>query len=126
MTGLGNILGAGVGIFQDWLQGKRLRQQARLEADIEIERRRATADIEWDNIQASNSAVTWADELLTVALLLPIAAAFIPGLQSYVSEGFQILEEDVPGWFLAAWMVSVSAAFGYRKLAAPFIERMRR
>ena len=54
----------------------------------------------------------WTDEFLTVVLILPAVAAFIPGAQDFVSRGFQILASDAPSWYLGALSVAGAAAFG--------------
>lgn len=118
-----SILNNVLGMASDWFAARRARSQARLEADIQIERSRAQADVDWDTIQAQNSGTSWKDEWWTLVLSAPLIAIFIPGLQPYVMDGFASLQ-DVPEWYLAVVALAVSAAFGYRALVQPFMERM--
>lgn len=120
------LVGEAVGIFGDWLQGRRRVQQARVESEVAIQQARATADIDWDQIQAQNASNSWKDEWFTILLSIPLIMAFIPGLQEYVAAGFQVISEDVPDWFVAAFALAVSAAFGYRRFVQPFMDRIGR
>lgn len=125
MIGLRDILGSALGIAGDWLEGRRARAQARLDADIAIEQRRATADIDWDTIQAQNSASSWKDEWFTIILSLPLMAIFIPPLRDSVAESFSYLQNVVPDWYLLYFGLAVSAAFGYRQVVQPLLDRVR-
>lgn len=89
---------------------------AKAEAEATILMKKATADIEWDQIQAENSKHSWKDEFWTVVLAAPIIAIFIPGLQPYVAEGFRQLEQTVPHWYYYAVGSAIAAAFGTRKI----------
>lgn len=123
MIGLRDILGSALGIAGDWLEGRRERANARLQADIEIERRRGTAEIDWDNIHAQNSLSSWKDEWFTVMLSLPIIGIFIPPLRDSVAQSFVYLENNVPDWYLAYFGLAVAAAFGYRNIIQPRLGR---
>lgn len=48
---------------------------------------------------------------------LPMILAFVPGFQSYASEGFRILREDVPDWWAEAWGTIAAGVYGFNKLA---------
>lgn len=122
--GWSNILQGILGIADGWLQGQRARQQARLNADIAIEQARANHEMNWDMIQAQNSGRSWKDELWTLIFAAPLIAIFIPVLQPYVIDGFAALNTQVPDWYLAFVAIAVSAAFGYREIVRPFMERM--
>jgi len=119
------LLGNAFGIFGDWMEGRRRVQQARVESEVAIEEARATADVDWDQIQARNAGSSWADEWFTILLSLPFIAAFIGPLQDDVQRGFQVIANDVPQWYVAAFALAVSAAFGYREFVRPFIARMQ-
>jgi hypothetical protein len=121
--GWGNILGSVLGMAGDWFQGQRERQHARLTADIAIETARATADIDWDIIQAQNSKHSLKDELWHIVLAAPLVAIFFPSLQPHIIVGFESLEL-VPEWYIAGVALAIASAFGYREFVRPFMERM--
>lgn len=126
MNPLFSLAGEAFGIFGDWLQGRRRVQQARVESEVAIQQARATADIDWDNIQAQNSGNSWKDEWFTILLSIPFIMAFIPPLQDDVARGFEVISSDVPDWYIAAFGLAVAASFGYRRFVEPFMERLRR
>lgn len=125
MIGNISVISSVLGLAGDWLEGRRRRQQARLDADIAIEARRAEADISWDNIQAQNAATSWQDDGWTLLFQMCVLACFIPGLQPYVLQGFEILSQ-LPDYFQIFLGLSVAAAYGYRQIVQPLIERLRR
>lgn len=101
------------------------RKQAKLESELRVNEAVTNAKIEaakagqiseteWENLQVANSG--WKDEWFVVVLSIPLIMCFIPGLEGYVMQGFNVLE-GTPEWY--QWMVgiAVSASFGYRKLA---------
>lgn len=113
------------GLLGDHLEGRRRRSQARIDADIAIEARRAEADISWDNIQAQNAGNSWQDDGWTLLFQACVLACFIPGLQPYVQSGFEILME-LPDFFQVFLGLSVAAAYGYRQIVQPLMDRLRR
>lgn len=119
------IFSSVLGLAGDWLEGRRRRQQARLDADIAIESRRAEADISWDNIQATNAASSWQDDGWTLLFQFCVLACFIPFTQPYVLQGFEILS-SLPVYFQAFLGLSVGAAYGFRQIVQPFMENLRR
>jgi hypothetical protein len=88
---IGQILSTVFGGVLDELEARRQRKQARLEADIAIERARATADIDWDQIMAQGSQTSWKDEYWTIILSIPAVLAFFPGARDLVMDGFDTL-----------------------------------
>lgn len=120
----GQIAQGILGLTVDWFAGQRARQAARLQADIEIEQARAQHSMDWDMIQAQNAGRSWKDELWTVIFAAPLIAIFFPYLQPYVINGFEALNTQVPDWYLAFVAIAVSAAFGYREIVRPFLDKM--
>ena len=118
------FVGQAFGIFGDWLEGRRRVQQARVESEVAIQQARATADIDWDRIQAQNSGNSWKDEWFTILLSIPFIMAFFGPLQDDVARGFEVISTDVPDWYIAAFALAVSASFGYRRFVEPFMNRM--
>ena len=118
------LVRAALGIVGGALQGVQARQAARLQADIAIEQARVQHEMDWDMIQAQNSGRSWKDELWTLIFAAPLVAIFVPALQPYIIDGFAALNTQVPDWYLAFVAIAVSAAFGYREIVRPFMERM--
>lgn len=124
MNPLMSVLGPALGIVGDWFEGRRRLAQARVESEVAIETARATADIDWDNIQAQNARSSWADEWFTILLSVPFIAAFFGPLQDDVARGFEVISTSVPDWYIAAFALAISAAFGYREFVRPFMNRL--
>lgn len=124
--GPAGLLGDAVGMISDSIKAKRnLKQAIELKKLDRIERL-DTADVDWDTIQAQNSGSSWKDEFWTVILAIPLIAIFIPALQPHVIKGFQALEQDVPQWYIGFVATAIGAAFGYRKIVAPLLDRKDR
>lgn len=122
---LGQIADFVGNIFKKWADAKLAEAEHRAEiakikakASAEVEVSQAQADIKWDLIQARASRFSWKDEFWTIVLACPVILAFIPGGEQYVEEGFRVLREDVPQWYLYALGAAVGAAFGTRKIAS--------
>ena len=131
--GIGAILGFVMNPIEKWLEGRAAKRKIEAEialelarakaqtkiaeatAQAEIARRKATADVDWERIWSEQAAKSWKDEYWTVYLSIPAAMCFIPGLQKYALEGFQILAMT-PDWYKAAFLTAISAAFGLRAL----------
>tara|TARA_R100000808_G_C2133449_1_gene142169 strand:- start:58 stop:429 length:372 start_codon:yes stop_codon:yes gene_type:complete len=94
----------------NWLEKK----QAISEEKLKIAKAKAVAEIEWDITQAQSSQGSWKDEYWTVVLSVPMVMCFIPDLAPYVHQGFTVLKESVPEWYIAAVGAAIAAAFGYR------------
>ena len=123
VTGLvGNLIGIG----GDFLKAKRERDLKKLELDIslataqaqakiELMRNQQNADIAWEQLSLERSG--WKDEFWTIVLSIPLVLCFIPGMATYVQQGFSALEASTPEWYSWALGVAVASAFGYRKIA---------
>jgi len=107
----------------DWLGHKQemsmLKRQTMMTIELkkqELVNTQATADINWDKTMAKASATSWKDEFWTVLLAFPVILVFFPSMAEYVSNGFVVLERDVPQWYKVALGVAISAAFGRQEL----------
>ena len=98
------------GLASNWLEGKQAASQEKLK----IAKAKAVAEIEWDVTQAKSADNSWKDEYWTVVLSVPLMMCFIPSLAPYVREGFMVLKESVPEWYIMAVGAAIAAAFGYR------------
>lgn len=104
----------------DHFEGKRKLKAARLETELAIELKRATADIDWDTQAMQNAQTSWKDEYLLIIFSPPLVMSFIPGLAPYVGEGFAVLS-NTPDWYRGAIGIMVAASFGMRAYAQRMI-----
>jgi hypothetical protein len=105
-------------LAKEWLGGKVAVTKAKAEAKVAIEQKRAESEATWEIVQAEASKGSWKDEAWTLVLIAPLVSVFVPGLQAYVAEGFTVLEDTVPDWYMLLVMTAVGAAFGVRGLAS--------
>ena len=123
--GIFSFLGALVSPITSLVSGWQERKKVKLEGELAIQKAKTEAtcqklrtvtegDIAWENTQINQGG--WKDEYWTIILSVPCVLCFVPGMVEYVAEGFKALD-TTPEWY--RWMVgvSVSASFGYRKLA---------
>ena len=104
------------GLFRDHLKGRRDVAVAKAEAEVAIHKAKATAEINWDLMWAEQARNSLKDEFFVLIHAIPMVMAFIPGLAPYVEQGFTVLEQSVPEWFLTFYGAGVAAAFGIRGL----------
>ena len=89
------------------LRGKAEWEAAKTRRASESEGR----DADWESQSIANSG--WKDELVIIVLTLPMVGVFIPGLQSYIADGFEKLE-GTPDWYRWLIMMIYAATFGIR------------
>jgi hypothetical protein len=117
------ILGNGIGILRDYLEGKRKAAQAELDTKLSIEKAKqevaghiqegeALHNIRWEEIQAEGSKDSWKDEWFTVVLSLPFLLSMF-GLSSWADRAFEAMRK-APDWYTMAFLVAVGASFGVR------------
>lgn len=92
-------------------EGKIAIARAHAEAQAQIQVTKATAEIEWERTMAQASGTSWKDELWTIFFVVILTAAFIPGMDVYINQGFAVIGQ-LPDWFGYAVMLAISAAFG--------------
>ena len=117
------ILGNGIGMLRDWLEGRRKQSQAELETRLAIEKAKvesasritegnALHEIRWEEIMAEGSKESWKDEWFTIVLSLPFILAMV-GLSDWADLAFEAMQR-APGWYTTAFLVAVGASFGVR------------
>lgn len=128
LTLLGHVLFETV---SNWSKTRKLKAEHKVKlketqflAEIEIAKRTAEIEADWDRIQARNSLTSWKDEFWTLVLAAPLIMCFIPGLAQYAFEGFERLE-NVPEWYIIAVGVAIASAFGFRKIVSHFTNRKK-
>jgi hypothetical protein len=110
------LIGTVAGGFLDSAKGRREVKAARIQTELAIELKRATADIDWDTQAMVNAKGSWKDEYLLILFSPPLVMAFIPGLVPYVVAGFEALN-GTPDWYRGAIALMVAASFGMRAFA---------
>lgn len=111
-----------LGGVSDWFKRKHELRMKKLDLKYKVEEAKALAEINyqqtklegeinWELESIKNSG--WKDDWLTMFTSALIAACFIPVLQPYTLEGFDILGMT-PLWFQALVAVMYSSAFGVR------------
>jgi len=87
---------------------KRGEQRARIkEAKVEGEIKR---------LSNTSDQSGWKDEYLVVLWTLPAIMSFIPGGQHYIEEGFRILRDSTPEWYVVGLLGITGAVFGLKRL----------
>ena len=96
-----------------YLQKRQEISEAKHTVRMEIESKKATADIDWDQIMARNSQNSWKDEYLTIVITMPFILLFLPWTREFAEQGFLALNGiDDRYWYLFG--VAVAAIFGVR------------
>lgn len=102
-------------IVQTWLQGRQKVSEAKIEREVLA----LTNEANWDNVQAEASKNSWKDEWLTILISIPLILAFVPGMDTFIYEGFKVLEE-CPEWYRYLVGVVFAASFGIKKVTDVF------
>ena len=95
-----NLLG---GIVTSWLDGKKKRQEAKQEQEIE--------SIRAGREERSNG---WKDEYALLIISIPYLMAFVPALQPYIKQGFEVLATSTPEWWQYVFVGGMCAALGIK------------
>lgn len=105
-----------------FLEGQTKKQQAKAnlalteaEAKSEILKSAAMHDSKWELIMAESTNSSIKDEVVTIAVLIPVILCFIPGMEDVVKNGFERLSE-LPEWYTYLLFLTCSAALGIRSL----------
>lgn len=114
-TAIIGALSSVIGVGGDWLKGK----QAIAAAKVEREVKALTHESNWDEVQAENAGKSWKDEWLTILISIPLIMCFIPGLESFVERGFEVLE-TMPEWYQYLVGVVFAASFGIKAVTSKF------
>jgi len=89
--------------------------QTEAEAKAEVLKTAATHDSKWELIMAESTKSSIKDEIVTVAILIPVILCFIPGMEDIVKNGFERLNE-LPEWYTYLLFLTCSAALGIKGL----------
>lgn len=113
---IGPIVSALGSIGKSWLETRKVKAegkiaiaQAKVEARVQKEAAKANMDLSaMDNMRHS-----WKDEYLVILLSVPVIMCFVPGLEDYALNGFEILSQT-PDWYKWALTGMIAASFGLR------------
>lgn len=107
-------------IISSWMEKRQAKVQSELrineavtEAKIERLKTAQASDIAWETTSLAQAGIK--DEIMMFVILTPMVACFIPGGAEIVKEGFQAMNESLPMYWEAAFMVVLGASFGVRK-----------
>ena len=89
------------------------RKKAEAKGKARVAVAKAEGEIDWDIEQAKAGANSWKDEWLCLLFSVPLVMCFIPGLEEYVTRGFETLDK-MPEWYRYCLGVIVAASFGFR------------
>ena len=67
----------------------------------------------WETFYMKQQKGSWKDEIILAVLLFPYIGSFIPWLQDYVAEGWQVIG-TAPTWWNSATLVVCLAIYGVR------------
>lgn len=95
---------------------------AKVEAEIERIKARSKmiADADIASIEAQRYSIK--DEIVMICILSPYIGAFIPGLQVYVQQGFQILA-GLPEWYQVSIIGVIISVMGLRFMLGKFFKK---
>jgi len=74
----------------------------------------------YDTMAQRQKRYTPADEIIMAFFQTIIIMAFLPWTQQYVAEGFRILKNEVPIWFILLYVGIVASTMGLRWLVEMF------
>ena len=115
---IGTIIGPIANLAGTFLQGRLEKAKANTEVKVatakakaKIMERQATGEIDWD-LESLKGAILFS---------VPLALAFVPGMELHVLNGFTVLEQ-MPEWYQYSLGVIVASSFGVRA-ATKFFRR---
>lgn len=89
--------------------------KARTMTALRLQEQAQSGDVQWELIQAANSATSWKDEWLTILFSIPLILAFCGDWgRAAVEAGFGALEL-MPEWYRWAVGIILMASFGVKR-----------
>lgn len=118
------ILGAIIGpviktlgaLGKSWLDTRKVKAEGAVKiaaAKIEAKIAKQQAVLNMDLTAMSGMRWSWKDEYLLIVLSAPIIMAFIPGMEMYITKGFEVIQ-GMPDWYQWAMTGMIAATFGLR------------
>ena len=84
-------------------------------------------EIQQGNISASGldslsiQSRGWKDDFLLLVTVTPLVLCFIPGVGEYIKQGFAMLSDSVPEWYMYALALVYIDTFGFRRILRNFL-----
>lgn len=69
-----------------------------------------------DQMSIEQMEKSWKDEFIMLILFIPIILAFIPGAQDITIQGFKVLTDSVPQWYIYMLCGIITVTFGLRSI----------
>jgi hypothetical protein len=105
-------------LASSWMEERRTKIEVNKkleEAKIERALRQDASEEDWNRLMAEGANSSWKDEYFVILLSVPAIMAFIPGMDTHVMNGFQVLKE-MPEWYMYSFLTAIAASFGFRQL----------
>lgn len=99
-----------IGLGQTWLENRAKKSEAKAVQEVKLIEQAGS----WEEIHAKNSGHSWKDEFWTIVFSIPLILCFIPGMDSLVMAGFEVLDKT-PDWYRYTVGVLVGASVGIRQ-----------
>lgn len=103
-----------LGEASSYFTHKRTLKELKKKAEIKEAERVIESSIDADAQSVIDQKSTWKDEYITLLVTLPIIGAFFPITAPYVKQGFELLRDTVPEWYVMLYATVVLAIMGVR------------
>jgi hypothetical protein len=121
VSGVLGLLKTAGSLFGNWQKKKLIQaegaieiEKAKVEGEVALQGKIAAGTIEYDVAAQRGMQTSWKDEWLTIVLSGVFIACFIPGLQTYLKDGFIFLKANTPWWYEWSFTGMIAASFGLR------------
>lgn len=94
---------------------------AEAQAKLEMAKQGQKIDFELDKESVRQMQNSWKDEFLLLLFSLPVILTFIPSMQPYVKQGWEMLSQ-APEWFLWLYAAMIISVWGLRGIARTILE----
>lgn len=85
----------------------------KIDVNIELAKSGMNIEADWDTNAQNSMKTTWKDEWFVGLFSIPLVLAFIPSMQIFVLDGFNVLDKT-PEWYRWLLIGIVTATFGLR------------
>lgn len=92
---------------------ERALRAALVQRQIDLIEKGLTADMNWEMEFAKQAATSWKDEYTLLVVSIPAVMSFVPGLDTYVKNGFGALG-TTPVWYQGLLVMLFAASWGIR------------
>ena len=125
------VAGGAFSLIKGYIERKQNTQKVKEEGELLLKRatyasRAKQREMEirqtgnYDMLAQRQKRYTIADEIIIIFFQGIIIMAFLPWTQPYVSEGFRVLKNEIPVWFVIIYVGIVASTMGLRWLVEMF------